>query len=319
MAGTFGRRMIGKRSCATVRAPFPGAGKDDHATAMNGCRAFYSGCFCKRMGSPLLLAVIHVAAFWPVWKWLYWRLTVCPNESYELLPLAAVPTLFLFRLQRQGWRVAPVMGNKLWLGALCFTLLYCAAYPYLPDLFRSALAFSALAFALSALLGGKPDFGLWGLLLLTLQLHNGLQFYLGYPLRAGIAAIAAPLLRVTGFSAVAEGACLNWDGRLVLIDAPCSGVKMLWAGLFLVFVLLSAQRLSWRRTVVLPAGAAAFVLAANLLRATSLFYLESGILDVPAFFHVLTGIVSFAFACAGILWLAERLKRRETCGLHGSS
>jgi exosortase/archaeosortase family protein len=137
-----------------------------------------------------------------------------------------------------------------------------------------------------------------------------LQFYLGYPLRVIAGDLSAFMLRMNGIAVAREGAMLAWQGQLVSIDAPCSGVKMLWAGLLLASALAAAGRLTAPRTGAALTLAIVAVVAANALRATALFYMEAGIVHLPASAHGAIGIVSFAAAGAGILVMIRRLERR---------
>jgi hypothetical protein len=41
------------------------------------------------------------------------------------------------------------------------------------------------------------------------------------------------MLALTGAAVHAEGTGLRWAGGLIEIDVPCSGIRMLWAGLHL--------------------------------------------------------------------------------------
>ncbi|HZN05333.1 MAG TPA: hypothetical protein VFB65_01050, partial [Pyrinomonadaceae bacterium] len=80
-------------------------------------------------------------------------------------------------------------------------LLYVVTYPVFPPLARAGLAFTAIAVTVSVVRFGKPLHpGVLGLLWLSLPLVPSLQFYLGYPLRLLVAAVAAPILRLGGFA-----------------------------------------------------------------------------------------------------------------------
>ncbi|WP_034923523.1 archaeosortase/exosortase family protein, partial [Candidatus Accumulibacter vicinus] len=61
-----------------------------------------------------------------------------------------------------------------------------------------------------------------------------LQFYGGYPLRVLAGSLAVALLQLNGLAVERAGAVLLWDGRQIAIDAPCSGLRMLWAGAYLM-------------------------------------------------------------------------------------
>ena len=264
--------------------------------------------------SPRTLLLLQLAAFWPAWKWMAWRLTSCPNEIWEMLPLIAVGGI-LFLRARTGSQATP---PNLLLPTM-LTLFYAATFGVLPDLPRTAIAFTALAATLSVIYMQRPfHIGLWGLLLLSLQLQNGLQFYLGYPLRVLAAVISAPLLRLSGFNVVADGTCLNWGGELVLIDAPCSGIKMLWAGMFLAFLLAAVNNFNWLRSAIVCVSAVAVVILANILRATALFYVEAGVIDVPAWTHTGVGVLMFALTAVCIVLCADKIQKGVPCAAHSS-
>ena len=91
-----------------------------------------------------------------------------------------------------------------------------------------------------------------GLSLLSLPLLASLQFYAGYPLRV-VTAEASRWLLAAGFSAQRSGASLLVDGQLVIVDAPCSGVQMLWLGYFTACVVALH---AGRRDARLPGAAA---------------------------------------------------------------
>ena len=175
--------------------------------------------------------------------------------------------------------------------ARTLTLLYAASYAWVAPIFRAAIAVTAAGCTLSFCRGRRLQPGIAGLLLIALPVISSLQFVLGYPLRAAVGWLAAPLRNLTGFAVVSEGACLNWGGELIAIDAPCSGVRMLWAALFLTFALADLYRLGWVRTGLASLLALVAVLLGNTLRAASLFYLEAGVIKLPAWSHEGAGVV----------------------------
>ncbi|HOF87284.1 MAG TPA: archaeosortase/exosortase family protein [Armatimonadota bacterium] len=256
----------------------------------------------RRLTPALLL--LAAAALWPVWLWYAHRLLAAPEERAGLLALG-VAVLFCWRTPP-----APLPRWPLLVPAVLL-LAYAAAVPVAPPLVRAVLGITALVALVSALrLGARLHVGLWGLALLALPVLPSLQFYLGYPLRAAVAQGAAPLLRGAGYSVLPEGACLRWGGALVAVDAPCSGVRMLWTGLFLALALAVWLRLSPGRTIAALGLAFAAVLAGNVLRAVALFFPEAGALPLPAWGHAGIGTVSFLLVAAaiagGVLWLHGR-------------
>jgi exosortase/archaeosortase family protein len=71
-----------------------------------------------------------------------------------------------------------------------------------------------------------------GLAVLALPLVASLQFYAGYPLRLITAELSARALQAVGMDAVRSGASMTVQGQLVIVDAPCSGVQMVWLAYF---------------------------------------------------------------------------------------
>jgi exosortase/archaeosortase family protein len=158
-------------------------------------------------------------------------------------------------------------------------------------------------------LGRRFDLALWGLLVLSLPLSSALQFYLGYPIRSATAMATAPLLRLTGLAVERAGTVLQYGGRAIWIDAPCSGVKMLWTGMFLAMALAAVLRVGNGRTIVAGAVALAAVFLGNVVRSCGLFYLEAGIFPAPHWYHNGIGLVAFAITAGGIAWCVMKLGR----------
>ena len=195
-------------------------------------------------------------------------------------------------------------------------LCYSALYHFLTPLPRAAIAVTAIAATVSAMrFGRRSHLGVWGLLLLALPVVASLQFYLGFPMRAVVAKLAAPMLQINGFAVVAEGASLNWNGDPILIDAPCSGVKMLWTGFYLTCALTCYYELNAKRTALACVAALAAIIIGNTFRAAALFYVESGAanLPLPQWTHEGVGVVVFAATAIAIAWMAMTINQTEKC------
>jgi hypothetical protein len=70
------------------------------------------------------------------------------------------------------------------------------------------------------------------------------------PLRVIVGVATAFLLQMQGLDVWREGVCLHFGEKLIWIDAPCSGIKMLWFGFFLasfLFVFIASQTSKQRR------------------------------------------------------------------------
>jgi exosortase/archaeosortase family protein len=242
-----------------------------------------------------LLAAL-VLGLWPVWRWLFLRATDGSDQPFGLLALVA---LVYFGLRRQegraDWRVAGV-----------FAFLYALSVPSAPFLLWGGLGLLAFSFALSARAGTRFQAGLVGLSLLSLPILASLQFYLGYPLRVVVAHLSRLFLSITGREILVSGTALEWGPHVVSVDAPCSGVQMLWACLFLVCFLAARDYWSTGKTLLIATYSVALVLLANALRAASLFLVSTAPVELPSGLHDALGVGAFALVALGVVWVASR-------------
>jgi len=266
---------------------------------------------------PLLLLALQLAAFWPVWRWYAARASDSTDEMWSLLALATVLALSLrgqASIQETNQTAAQELDKAL-LAPTLVLLLYCATYSLLPPLARACLAATSLGLTLSFMrFGRRFQPGLLGLIYLSLPLVPTLQFYGGYPLRMLVAGVAAPLLRLNGFAVVQEGTCLNWGGQLIWIDAPCSGVRMLWTGLYLACALACIYGLRSFKTLLVLALALPAIILGNIFRAVALFYIEAGIIKMPGWAHEYTGVVAFLIVAGVISATVQLIRRERLCG-----
>lgn len=259
------------------------------------------------MKQKLALIGIQLLAFWPVWNWYARRLAAASEELWGLL--AIVTALFFLWQHSSESKEQP----SLYLSAAAL-FVYAISYHFLPPLISAAVALISIGCTLSAFrLARRLHIGLIGLLLLALPVIPTLQFYLGYPLRVLVAEMAIPLLRLNGILVAREGSCLNWGGALISIDAPCSGIKMLWTGLYLAFALCCFYRLNNTRTSVAAIMALILVVIGNGLRAISLFYIETGIIKMARWTHEGVGLLLFALTALAIITSVHYLSKRSLC------
>jgi len=262
----------------------------------------------------LLIAGLQLIAFWDVWLWYLARAAYSWDQPWGLLAFAAA-LAFLFVSKKP----LPAGERSLLVPAL-LVLVYAATYFFLPPLARAVIAFTALAATLSSLrLGRTFHPGLFGLFYLSLPAIPTLQFFGGYPLRLVVAGLTAPILRIAGFAVVVEGTCLNWGGKLIWIDAPCSGIKMLWVGMLLTFLLLCLYELPAVKALMLLFLAFVVIVVGNVFRAVALFYMEAGVLSMPSWGHDYAGVVAFVLQAAGIISIMFILRRENVCGPEVSS
>ncbi len=236
------------------------------------------------------------AALWPTAWWMGQRMLDGSDEPLGLLALAALGVV-LWRC-RGRLRAAPRLA---WLAlALAGAVASSALLWQGPPLLSSLLGLLALGAGLAAFLpSAVATAPVLGLSLLSLPLLASLQFYAGYPLRV-VTAEASRWLLAAAFHAQRSGASLLVDGQLVIVDAPCSGVQMLWLGYFTacVVALHSGQR-DAGFLARLPA-VSLLVLAGNVLRNTLLVALEASGHHPAGWAHETVGLVVLAAVCAAI-------------------
>jgi exosortase len=241
----------------------------------------------------------HAACFWPVWHWYAARLGDGSDEPWAVMALLAAVAL---SWPRAGFRWNA--RDPLLLAAGGLTLLYAVLAPFAPPLPRAVVAMAALGCSWISVSNARDKLpAVICLLVLSVPVIASLQFYAGYPLRALTAAGATGLLNFLGGDVVRSGTNMIEHGRTVLVDAPCSGVRMLWTGSVLCAALAAMRpHLTWGAMARALAFVLPVVLAANCLRAAALFLIETADTPPPAWWHSLVGVASFAFA--GILLLA---------------
>ena len=262
----------------------------------------------------LLIVGLQLLAFWEVWRWYVTRAVYSWEQPWGLL--AFVAALVFLVVSRKP---LPREERSLLIPTL-LVVVYIATYSMFPPLLRAIVAFTALAVTASSLRFGRSFHpGLFGLFYLSLPALPTLQFFGGYPLRVVVAELTAPILRIGGFAVAPEGTCLNWAGQLIWIDGPCSGIKMLWVGMFLTFVLLCMYELPILKSALLVLLAFVVVIAANVFRAVALFYLEAAVLNMPSWGHEYAGVIAFVLEAAGIISILFMLQRRNVCGAVVSS
>lgn len=246
-----------------------------------------------------------ILATWPVWRWYALRTMDGSDEPWGLLALATLIALAF----RSGIRLPNDDKRFVWPAiVLAIYLLTFRCLSPFPRAVVAAAAFGVLFFS------GRNLVAHAGLLALSLPMIATAQFYLGYPLRLLAAEATVATLRAFHFEVTREGSLLHWRGETIMVDAPCSGVRMLWVGLYLAGSVAVWARLDNLRAMILFATAVVLVIGANVVRSTMLFFKESGVIPVPEWVHVGIGALTFAGATILILHLAGSLKPRPCCG-----
>jgi exosortase/archaeosortase family protein len=254
---------------------------------------------------------LQIAALIPTWWWMARRMADGSDDPLGVLALGAL--IFLAWRLRGELRCAPRLG---WLacasaGTLAATLLRTGIGPLhaFPPLLAALVALLALAAGLIAVMprriAAAPVIGLG---MLALPILSSLQFYAGFPLRL-ITAEASRWLLMPFFEVQREAASLIVDGRLVIVDAPCSGVQMAWCGYFVACVVALWVGRSNRGFLTRLPWVGLVVLGANVLRNSVLVAFEGAGLPLGDAWHQAVGLAVLAAACAEIAWLMAPLRR----------
>jgi exosortase/archaeosortase family protein len=255
---------------------------------------------------PFLVSTLVVAATWDAWRWYVERVWAAPEEAAALaLTIAFLAVLAVARPP------APRAPHPIPLVPVAILLAgYAAGHAVLPPIMRAAVAVATTLFCFYvAALKERPPIAFWAQVALALPVLPSLQFTLGYPMRIVSAVLATALLQVHGLVVARQGTFLVWHGEMVQFDAPCSGVNMLWAGLLLTLMGCVLLRLPAPKVMLAVGLSIILAIAGNVLRASSLFYVEAGLIpDAPGWWHDGIGIVAFTLSAAVTLWLLGRLR-----------
>ena len=257
-----------------------------------------------------LWLMLLAAALWPTWWWMGQRMVDGSDDPMGLLALTALTVVVW--LHRHVLRPSPRLG---WLSlALAGAVAATATRAHLPDLASALIALLSLAAGLAAFLPARVATApVIGLSVLSLPLLASLQFYAGYPLRVVTAEISRWLLAL-GHEVTRSGSSLLVNGHLVIVDAPCSGVQMVWLGYFTACVVaLPAAHTNRTFLMRLPA-VGVLVLTGNIVRNTLLVAAEASGRHLPGWAHDAMGLVVLAVVCSGIGWVMARPARLHSRG-----
>ncbi len=277
---------------------------DDAAkfSAPNSARSLVSESFIWLAAVTLC----QLVAFWDAWAWLYRRAI---HSAGDVVGMIAVIGMIAYLAVRTVADKRCISRFSL-LPIVVLMLIYGASYLLpTPSILRVAIASVCLFLTLQyAVFGRHPPVAYWGMILFALPILPSLQFYLGYPARLISASLTVPLLRMNGLSVHREGTYLVWQDKMIQFDAPCSGVTMLWAGILLTLFFAYLQKLTVLRTSVALIVCGLFILVGNVVRAGSLFYLETELFPAPAaWWHDAVGVIAFVVTAVGLLVTLKRL------------
>ena len=254
------------------------------------------------------LIAVQLAAYWPVWRWYAARLTDGSDEPWGIVALVTAGAFALARGQLRD------PGDGALCAAAALTSVYALAYAWLPPLVRALVAVASLALVVSpAFFGRRLHLALLGLLVISLPVIASLQFYAGWPVRLVTTHLSALALDALGYVVEPSGTCLVWRADMVAVDAPCSGIRMLWTGLYITFTLACFAELTAKGTWLAYAATTAAVFAGNVVRTTALLFVETRLWPLPEGGHTAVGLAAFALVTLAILAVHGALARRYRC------
>jgi exosortase/archaeosortase family protein len=248
----------------------------------------------------VLVAMVFVAG-WPAVHWFFERVVLDPEGRTGLVPLMLAGIL-LIRDRRPGSPL-PIGSTMLLLWLYLGCLLFCG----------QSIQAILILFALARILGGPLSLARslapFALAIFALPIARDIQYVGGYPMRVVTGDLAAALLRGCGYLVTRVETSLVWTDRLIEIDAPCSGTKMLWSGAVLALAGASFRRLRMRSLALLAPTTLLLVLCGNVTRSSLLFLCEAEIVEAPHGAHSAIGVACFALTAGLIALLTTRLPR----------
>jgi len=245
----------------------------------------------------LLLPML--AAFWPAWKWWAGRILSDPEQAWGLVALATAIALCWQAMNTTPPRWLPAVSLLL---IVAFAVIWRAA----PPLVATTFAAASIGLVLSLCRGAAGSrAAILGLFAISLPLFSTAEYLAGFPMRIAASYLAQGMLGLAGIPIRVEATALRWSGGIVEIGAPCSGIHMLWAGLFFGLAAAARRKLGWRRTAAAAVLSVAAILVGNGARSAALFFLESGLVAVPpaASSSLHTGVGLVVFSLTAILTL----------------
>jgi len=258
------------------------------------------------------LSCLLLVAFWPVWQWFIERYLDKSDEPLGILALLTFIGLVVYRWRKDHLLVKSQAPLRL--AFIAALLAYLLSWFWAPKAVHALFAVTSVGLFFASLYGiGVAD---WILLYLTLPVVATVNFYFGYPMRIVMAYFASLLLHCLGYGTTVEGTSLIWNSHYIEVDAPCSGIKMLWFSIYLAATMSSFLKFRIWQTTLLLSCSALLAIVGNGLRVTLLFFLENQLLPITASWaHQAIGVSLFAATTLGlglIGWQITRTSKIQT-------
>ncbi|VAW75506.1 hypothetical protein MNBD_GAMMA12-1918 [hydrothermal vent metagenome] len=253
-------------------------------------------------GKLIIVLVGVLLATWPTIAWYHSRMTDGSDNNWGIFSLIIALLISFLKptalMQKTNFSIE--LRKIHYLLAIYIISMSLSIYPMIQAVIVVMLYSCVLSqFNRST----KISPGLVGLLFLSLPLFASLDFYCGYPLRIIIGIASSFILNLQGVGVNLEGVNLVLGNKVIMIDGPCSGIKMMWTGSLMVFSIVAYYNLTLKQSFRLAVIAFTSILIANILRICALFYIETTQLNAP-WLHDAVGLVCYFAATIIILYFA---------------
>ncbi|MBY0550262.1 MAG: exosortase/archaeosortase family protein [Candidatus Obscuribacterales bacterium] len=268
----------------------------------------------NRLSQPLTLAALAVA-FWPLWSWYAARTMDKSDEPWGLCALLTVTAILLHEHFSNSSKTQTATSKPFDVAGTCALMIYVITFPIAPNLLQAVLAVLALWFLVVARMRVSSHTGALGLLLLSLPVIPSLNFFAGYPLRLIVTYGVVVLLNALGLQAVQESTMIRVNNELIAVDAPCSGISMLWAEAYVVALSSCLLRFNIKNTLALSFVGLGLILVGNTLRATALSIssqldwnkLTGASGDLEGQIHTGVGLLVFCAVAVATMLVAQKI------------
>ncbi|MGB6220813.1 exosortase/archaeosortase family protein [Haloferula sp.] len=254
---------------------------------------------------PVPAVIAFVISILPLLAWYGRRVSDRSDEPLGVIALGVALVMLVMASRQRNSDQIRILPGRMVVGAATLSALQMSEITRFP-LLTGLLAVAVIAFSVK-MPRGKA--GIIALLVLSLPLVASLDFYAGYPLRLVAAEMTKILLNLAGIPVEKAGVMLIDGDRLVGIDPPCAGIRMLWTSCFVAAVLAARMRLSCLRTLALLAIALACVVMGNGLRAALVFLPESGRVEWPEWAHPAAGLLVHTCVLGAVFAFTNRFGR----------
>ena len=261
----------------------------------------------------LLIAVLYAPVFYDLYRQ-RWD-SVDYTHAYFILPIS----LWLAWQKRKS--IAGIMaspaGNRhsfgmplLIIGILMFIFGWRQGYLFITTLSLIPVLCGAMVYLYGTAMVRLLAFPIFYLLLLVPP-PLGVLDSITIPMRYGVSAAVAGLLKALHYPITRDGLLLSMGGHEIYMGAPCSGfrslITMISLGLVYVYIIKGARA---KKTALL-ASIVPFALLGNFVRVTGVclvtYYFGA---KVGEKFHDVSGFVIFAVLIAGLMGLEAVLEKR---------